>query len=86
MRANLRSKDEETGGEVAIGDKVILDKPPVMGMLPDMVVRNQKDWDVLENCAICVFSQPRSRGLPPNIFYLLSYVFDRSEEVGFPYF
>jgi hypothetical protein len=43
MRANLRSKDEETGGEVAMGDKVILDKPPVMGMLPDMVVQNQKD-------------------------------------------
>jgi hypothetical protein len=43
MRANLRSKDEETGGEVAMGDKLILDNPPVMGILLDMVAQNPKD-------------------------------------------
>jgi hypothetical protein len=38
MRANLRSKDEDTGGEPGV--RVILLKLPAMGMLLDMVSRD----------------------------------------------
>jgi hypothetical protein len=46
MRANLRSKDEDTGGEVAMGDKVILDNPSVMGILLDIVVQKSERLNV----------------------------------------
>jgi hypothetical protein len=36
MRANLRSKDDETGGEVAKGERLIFENPPVMGIFPDI--------------------------------------------------
>jgi hypothetical protein len=42
--ANFRSKEEETGGEVAVGeDNCILGIPPAIGMLPDMVVRRKAE-------------------------------------------
>jgi len=35
MRANFKSNDDETGGDD--GDKFMLLKPPVIGMLPDIL-------------------------------------------------
>ena len=38
MRANFKSKDDDTGGEVADeGERDILDTPPVMGIFPDIL-------------------------------------------------
>ena len=39
MRANVKSKEEETGGEEAVeeGERAILATPPVMGMFPDIL-------------------------------------------------
>ena len=38
IRANFKSNDDVTGGEVASGDNAILESPPVMGMFPDMII------------------------------------------------
>ena len=38
IRANFKSKEEETGGEVADeGERDILETPPVMGIFPDIL-------------------------------------------------
>jgi hypothetical protein len=38
MRANFKSKEDETGGEVADeGEIDILETPPVMGIFPDIL-------------------------------------------------
>jgi hypothetical protein len=38
MRANFKSKEDVTGGEVASGDSSILENAPVMGIFPDIMV------------------------------------------------
>ena len=38
MRANFKSKEDETGGDVADeGERDILETPPVMGIFPDIL-------------------------------------------------
>ena len=38
QRANFKSKEEETGGEVADeGERDILETPPAMGIFPDIL-------------------------------------------------
>ena len=38
MRANFKSKEDETGGEAADeGERDIFEIPPVMGIFPDML-------------------------------------------------
>jgi hypothetical protein len=38
MRANFKSKEDVTGGEVASGDSSILENAPAMGIFPDIMV------------------------------------------------
>lgn len=46
MRANFKSKEDDTGGEVAVeGEMSILETPPVMGIFPDMLRRAYVDDD-----------------------------------------
>ena len=37
MRANFKSKEDDTGGDVASGASSILENPPVMGIFPDIM-------------------------------------------------
>jgi len=38
MRTNFKSKEDETGGELAVdGERSILETPPVMGIFPDIL-------------------------------------------------
>jgi hypothetical protein len=38
MRANFKSKEDDTGGDVASGASSILENPPVMGIFPDIMI------------------------------------------------
>jgi hypothetical protein len=40
MRASFKSKEDETGGELAVeGERSILETPPVIGIFPDILKR-----------------------------------------------